>query len=344
MKEPLPWFLLLLLLAVSEVAGSTFLVREGVLQSVWWQALTGHVFLSALAGFGGMAILRASYPKHGSSVFIFFSLFALCIPILGPSGVLCLVCFFRYWGTATIPMSIGIVNDPEYGRGGRAHSFQYHSGDIHSLVSNASISDVQRMQALFKLQSLQSRQTTRAFRTLLTDDSEDLRLVAFGLLDKTEKAIFSRVYQELSFLDKAVNEKVEHWRQLAYTYWELVYQQAVVGDVLTFAIDQVRMYVKDVLCQDEQDGGMWSLLGQVHLHGKDYGQARHCFSRALVCGLPESRIVPYMAEVLFHQREFSDLQILLSIQTSLMDVAALQPVLEYWGEGKSVIEAHGVHV
>ena len=131
---------------------------------------------------------------------------------------------------------------------------------------------------------------------------------------------------------------------MLFRSWELVYQQAVVGDVLTFAMDQVRMYAKDVLSQDDRDGGMWSLLGQVSLYGQDYDEARHCFSQALVCGLPESRIVPYMAEVLFHQREFSDLRILLSIQTSLMDVASLQPVLEYWGGGKPVMEAQGVHV
>ncbi len=323
-----------------------FLVSEGWLQLWWWQALTGHVALSGLAGLGGMLVLRANYSRQGLSVFIFFSLFALCIPVLGSLGVFCLVVCFRYWGKVTTSVAIGTVVDPGFRRGGRAHDPQYHSGDVHSIVSTASISDMQRMQALFKLQSLQSRQTTQTFRSLLTDKSEDLRLVAFGLLDKTEKTIFSRIHQELTLLNKAVDDehKIEHWRQLAYTYWELVYQQAAVGDVLSFAMDQVCVYATEALFQEERDGGMWSLLGQVNFQAKDYEVARYCFSRALTCGLPESRIVPYMAEVLFTQHDYSNLQILLSIQTSLMDLAALQPVLEYWGLPKPSTEAPGVLV
>jgi hypothetical protein len=346
LKKALPGLLLLLLITVSETVGSVFLVSEGWLQLWWWQALTGHVALSGLAGLGGMRVLRANYSTQGPSVFIFFSLFALCIPVLGSLGVLCLVGYYRYWGTSTASVAIGTVMDPGFRRGGKAHDLQYYSGDVHSILSTASISDMQRMQALFKLQSLQSQQTTHTFRSLLTDKSEDLRLVAFGLLDKTEKTIFSRIHQELTLLNKTVDDenKIEHWRQLAYIYWELVYQQAAVGDVLDFAMDQVRVYATEALFQEERDGGMWSLLGQVNFQTKDYEVARYCFGRALTYGLPESRIVPYMAEVLFAQRDYSNLQILLSIQTSLVDLAALQPVLEYWGVPKPSMETSRVLV
>ncbi len=287
-----------------------------------------------------MMVLRLNYPTQGWSVFLFLSLFALCIPVLGPMGVLGLVGCFRYWRKTTPSVAIGRVTDTGFRRGGRAHDLKYYTGDIQSILSASSISDMQRIQSLFKLQSLQSRQTTKIFRSLLTDKSEDLRLVAFGLLDKTEKTIFSRIHQELTLLDKAVDDehKIEHWRQLAYTYWELVYQQAVVGDVLVFAMDQVRVYATEVLFQEERDGGMWSILGQVNFQANDYDVARYCFSRALTCGLPESRIVPYMAEVLFTQGDFSNLQILLSIQTSLADSATLQPVVEYWGNSQSSLE------
>ncbi len=293
-----------------------------------------------------MMVLRINYPTQGRSVFLFFSLFALCVPVLGSMGVLGLVGCFRYWGKATASVAIGRVTDPGFRRGGRAQGLKYYTGNIHSILAASAISDMQRIQALFKLQSLQSRHTTKIFRSLLTDKSEDLRLVAFGLLDKTEKTIFSRIHQELTLLDKAVDDehKIEHWRQLAYTYWELMYQQAVIGDVLVFAMDQVRVYATEVLFQEERDGGMWSILGQVNFQANDHDVARYCFSRALTCGLPESRIVPYMAEVFFTQRDFSSLQILLSIQTSLGDSATLQPVLEYWGSSQSSLESSRVLV
>lgn len=331
---------------MSETVGSVFLVGEGWLQLWWWPALTGHVALSGFAGLVGMIVLQANYPTQSRSVFIFFFLFAFCIPVLGSLGVLCLVGCFRYWGTSTASVAIGTVMDSGFRRGGRAHDPQYDSGDIHSILSTASISDMQRMQALFKLQSLQSRQTTQTFRSLLTDKSEDLRLVAFGLLDKTEKTIFSRIHQELTLLNKVVDDehKIEHWRQLAYTYWELVYQQAAVSDVLIFAMDQVRVYVTEVLIQEERDGGMWGLLGQVNFQAQDYDVARYCFSQALTCGLPESRILPYMSEVLFHQRDFSNLQILLSIQTDLVELAVFQPLLEYWEIPMLSKETRGVLV
>ena len=318
---------------MSEACGGLFLITEGWLPLWWWQTLIGYVALSGVAGLSAMMVLRDNYLKQRVSVFLFFSLFALCIPILGSLGVLCLVGCFQYWGISSSSVAIGTVKDSGFRRGGRAENPQYYSGDIHSILGAPLINDMQRMQALFKLQSLESRRTTQAFRSLLTDKSEDLRLVAFGLLDETEKTIFSRIHRELTLLEKANDEehKIEHWRQLAYAYWELAYQEAVVGDVLDFALAQVGVYATEVLFQVERDGGMWSLLGQVNFQAKEHEVAKYCFSRALTCGLPESRIVPYMAEVLFAQGDYSDLKILLSIQTNLVDSAALHPVLEYWG-------------
>ncbi len=312
----------------------------------WWHVFASHVLLSLLVGLGSAMVLKVSYPADGKAVFGFCSIFALCIPILGSLGVAALVGIFRYWGTTEISVDIGTVREATFRRGGRAHGLQYYSGDLHAILSTSSINDTQRMQALFKMQSLQSRKTTETFRTLLTDKSEDLRLVAFGLLDKTEKSIFSRIHRELSLVEDCEDDdqKIEHWRQLAYTYWELVYQQAAVGDVLSFALDQVRGYTTEVLFHEDRDGGMWSLLGQVNIQARDYEVARYCFSRALTCGLPESRIVPYMAEVLFSQRDFANLKILLSIQTSLDDVASLQPVLEYWEGTASSMEPNRVLV
>ena len=332
--------------AASEIAGTAVLLREGVLQLWWWHACAGHVFLSLLVGLGSAMVLHVAYSTHGKAVFKFFSVFALCIPVLGSLGVVCLVGIFRYWGKAEASVDIGTVSEAAFRRGGRAQDLKYYSGDLHAILSTSSINDMQRMQALFKMQSLQSRQTTETFRALLTDKSEDLRLVAFGLLDKTEKSIFSRVHKELTLLDTCEDDdqKIEHWRQLAYTYWELVYQQAAVGDVLNFALDQVRGYTTDVLFHEERDGGMWSLLGQVNIQAQDYEVARYCFSRALTCGLPESRILPYMAEVLFSQRDFSGLKTLLSIQTSLDDMTSLQPVLEYWEGTVSSMEPSRVLV
>ncbi len=293
-----------------------------------------------------MLALRTSYSTQAWAVFLFFSLFSLCIPLLGSVGVLCLVGCYYYFGKSSTRVTIGRVSDSGFRRGGRAHDTQFSSGDIRSILTGSSMSDMQRIQALFKLQSLHSRHTTNILRSLLTDKSEDLRLVAFGLLDKTEKTIFARIHQELTLLKNVVDDehKIEHWRQLAYTYWELVYQQAVVGDVMAFAIDQVRVYATEVLFQEERDGGMWTLLGQVNFIAEDHEVTRYCFSRALTCGLPESRIVPYMAEVLFTQRDYANLQVLLSIQTSLDDLATLKPVVEYWGMPQPCMETADVLV
>ena len=291
-----------------------------------------HVGLSLATGWIAAHLLRDLYPAHLWSLRGFWGTLALCVPGLGALGIFGLLFLYRYGKFAKEPLGVRQVKDPGFRRDGPGQQLRYAIGDIQSVLTTSTISDTQRMQALFKMQSLQSRQTTRILQSLLLDKSEDLRLVAFGLLDKTEKSIFSNIHRQLKFLSQAVGkaEKIECFRQLAYTYWELVYQDAVKGDVRVFAFNQVRMYASHVLFEEERDGGMWSLMGQVNLSLQDLEIARFCFSQALTCGLPESRVIPYMAEVLFLQREYAALQVLLSIQSSVVDFPAFSTILRYW--------------
>ena len=150
----------------------------------------------------------------------------------------------------------------------------------------------------------------RSVREMLSDPSDDLRLVAYGILDAREKSINARIHaamQRLAQLPPA-RERAALERQLADLYWELVYQGLVQGDLRDHALAQVRKHLDQALSLDPEDAALWSLSGRLAAQEGGYDEAQRAFERARLFGLSEARVLPYLAEVAFRLRRFDEVR------------------------------------
>ena len=95
------------------------------------------------------------------------------------------------------------------------------------------------------LQYVSGRTASPLLRTVLSDPSEDLRLLAYGMLDTLEKRVNRSIDAELSALRAAQAEEgsaglgaLESAQRLSDLYWELIYQELVQGDLRKHAIKE----------------------------------------------------------------------------------------------------------
>ena len=299
-----------------------------------------HVMMSVAVGLLGKDSLPKKYQQSPQSVVIFFVGLTMFIPMLGAIAVLSLVVMTNYFFVGTAKVDIQEVHESRFTGVGRAETQQFNSGELQSRFSAKSVQTEARLDALGKLQGFETHQINTTVRGALQDQADDIRLVAFGILDKKEKAINARINQELGLYQKSVDEaeKLTHLRDLAYAYWELVYKEIVEGDILLYALEQAMHYNTSVLALMPQDAGMWALKGQISLRAQQSNQAREAFTHALHYGIPETRVVPYLAELAFQRKEFEELSSLFHQCTMLSEVAILNPLLKYWNTHRGVTQ------
>lgn len=211
----------------------------------------------------------------------------------------------------------------------------FRSGQVRGRLSDKSAALDVRLQALTAVQDAPARTTGELLRDLLADPLEDLRLLAYGLLDGKEKAITQRITTEREALKKLDAERdrsdvIATNKRIAELYWELIYQHLVQGDLLTFTAQEAYAHAEAALLIDNQDFGLWFLLGRIGLARNDLQGASEAFDIALTHGFPRERALPYLAELRYRQRKFSDVLMVVGELQQQRNAPMLEPVLRYW--------------
>ena len=59
-------------------------------------------------------------------------------------------------------------------------------------------------------------------------------------------------------------------------------------------------------------------------------KAQADYYKALSLGLPDTRVVPYLAEIAYEQRKFDEVKRLLQSLSDWQSLPKLQPVIKFW--------------
>jgi len=174
---------------------------------------------------------------------------------------------------------------------------------------------------------------------MLADPLDDIRLLAYGILDSREKQLTQRILAERAKLDGKNQPRAvgDAWRlankTLAELYGELIYENLVTGDVYRNAAEQADAYARAALEADPDDAALWRLRGRLALDAQDCDAAQMLLQRAIDRGFPRERMLPYLAETAYVRRDFGRVRQLLAQIDARSALPTLQPVLAYWQPG-----------
>lgn len=213
-----------------------------------------------------------------------------------------------------------------YGRGAR----------LKAELQNADLDTSFRMTALLAMQSMPARTVSPLLQSMLADPLDDIRLLAYGILDNREKGLTQRILAERAKLDgksqpaATGDERREANKALAELYSELIYEHLVKGDVYRNAADQADAYAAAALEDDPADASLWRLRGRLALDQRNLDAADEMLQRAIDCGFPRERMLPYLAEVAYLRQDYPRVRALLAEVERRGTLPTLQPVLDYW--------------
>ena len=269
-------------------------------------------------------------------------LMAVCsyaVPVAGFVGVVVGVIVLRVYRRPARNTAFEAVHMPEFDQHQHRQTSFRHAG-LRSFLGNNQAPVESRMRAMAALQYTPGRTASPLLRSSLSDPSEDLRLLAYGMLDTLEKRINSAIDTELDALQAAQKAEgqnasgprtLEAAQRLSDLHWELIYQELVQGDLREHAIGESLRYCEWVLQAQPEHAPLHLRRGRL-LHAQGHlAEAAEAYTRARAAGAPATRVLPYQAELCFDRKDFLQARALVRELQPWNALPRLQPMVDYWG-------------
>ncbi|MGO4154891.1 tetratricopeptide repeat protein [Cupriavidus sp. YAF13] len=261
-------------------------------------------------------------------------LFAFCFLVPLAGGMVCVgsLLIARLFPGRRPTAGIGLVGLPVFVT--HLISRVTHGGGarLRAQLGNTRAPLPERMTALVAMQSMPARTSSPVLRDLLADSADDVRLLAYGMLDGAEKQLTQKILVELPRLEAAQDdrERGEIHKRLADLYWELIYQNLVQGDVYRYTADQVERHARAALEVDADQAGLWYMRGRLALTRDEPAQARGWLEQAEALGFARERTLPLLAEAAYLERDYAAVRTILLSFDSPSPLPLVRPLLRYW--------------
>ncbi len=324
---------LALLTAVCATLGSIYVLIDSIESTHDLLIFFGlQALSSALLSVVTAAVLPAQWRKPKAAVYALLFCFGFFIPLFGAAGMLIAVALTLLLPKRWRYEDFSEVAPVAYSPLERDSGTQLRISSLRTALLDTSAPSDVRMRSLVAMHTMPMRIVGPLIRRLLGDASDDLRLVAYGMLDSEEKRINAMIASEQENLEKDTGRmlRANSLRHLAELHWELVYSGLVQGDVRDYAIASALRYLSEALNILREDSGLWMLRGRLLQTGGDFAAAEEAFNLAVSCGLEQARALPYLAELAFARRQFALLRYYIGLIASRQVTPVMAPVVRFW--------------
>jgi hypothetical protein len=189
------------------------------------------------------------------------------------------------------------------------------------------------MQSLLTLQAVPNKVSNPILEDLLGDSTDDVRLVAFGMLDSEEKKISKKIRAETSILEDnlSTEQRYDCLRHLTELNWELVYASLAQGELRRHILGQARHYADAALALGIPPGsGLVFLRGRILLEQGDIVGAEAAIRQSIALGQSTTSALPYLAEMAFLRRDFSAVRQFMQQVSKLNLASHTRAIEDFW--------------
>lgn len=283
------------------------------------------------------AVLFPALPGHyrsqrSATLALLFAL-GFMAPIVGPLGVVLLVRWnLAGRGSGTQEQPLQILTPPE---------FDLRSKEVDRTAQSAirarlarHVPEQLRMQSLLTLQAVPQPVANPILVDLLSDESDDIRLVAFGMLDAKEKALSKLIQGEQEKLASAQTDGQRYacLRNLADLHWELVYASLAQKELRQHMLETALSYVRQArqFPEADHDAQLTRLEGRILMAMGSFPEAQAALQRSLTLGQPKTSVVPYLAELAYLMGDYVRVRQLLQELSDQQVKPAMRILIDLW--------------
>ncbi|OUS24831.1 hypothetical protein A9Q98_13115 [Thalassotalea sp. 42_200_T64] len=201
-------------------------------------------------------------------------------------------------------------------------------GGLGEIIRHAADPEKRQM-AVMALNNVTERDAIPLLKIALRDIDDDVRLLAYARLDQLENEITHQINQYQVLLDSEdLQTQTTYHRLIAEQLWELSYLGLSEGETQRYHLEQALVHAQSSL-KNKESTGLRLMLGRIYLALGQYQLAHQAFIAAQAAGEPAKRVLPYLAEVAFLQKRYSQVTSSLA-QLGKTEQSALNQLKEYW--------------
>lgn len=290
-----------------------------------------HTSASLTLARGVWGVLPRHYQQPVGTTQLMLFLLALFVPLVGLVAMLIGVGIGYALPAVTREEPFVMVHSPTFTPVPAATSGGFRQEDLRTLLTSSETSTEMRLQGMLTVRDMPTRFTGSVLREVLGDAVDDVRLLAYGILDQKEKQLTQQIDRAMRLLENANPARAYRLhRRLAELYWELAYQDLVQGDIRDLSLRQSFQYVDRALSEKPDDAGMWLLRGRILMVNGDLEEADKSFRFCVLLGMPASRVNPWLAELALWRGQYRQVRELMSDIADDAKFTSLDKAVRYW--------------
>jgi hypothetical protein len=168
-------------------------------------------------------------------------------------------------------------------------------------------------------------------RRAIEDPDEDVRLVAYAVLEAKSREADRRLHETSRALEAAPPERrADLHHRLAAEHWDLAWLGLAQGEHLAHVLEEARRHCLAALADEPRRASLHFLLGRVELRMGEPARAEAALEGAVGLGFPEEISRPYRAEAAFLRRRFDLVRAHLSALPAAGGDPAVERLRRYW--------------
>jgi tetratricopeptide (TPR) repeat protein len=290
----------------------------------------GFLVLHGAASIAGgalmTALVRRRYRRRPWWTFLLFFGFCLFIPVLGLAGLLLAVWpgivlerharreAYQRVDVPELPFQpLKVQQQPIYGKAGMI-SVLRHAQDPE-----------RRIKALIATRQMTSQEAIPVLKEALRDPVDDVRLLAYSMLDAKEEEINTTIRRLLERIEHvSADQRQKLHERISNCYWELAYLGLAQGEVLRHALEQALSHLEQALEAGADEPALHIQRGRLLMHQQRWDEADRAF-------IPATGVAPYLAEIAYEKKNFQQVAAhLRAMGPSVRRSERLAAVAAYW--------------
>lgn len=293
-----------------------------------------HIFISFIISYIYGSYLQKRYKDKRFNIVFFLFVFNFCLPLIGYIATIIVGKYLVEVHYEKDLKSVEYLDLNLFETSFVQVHRNFGEGLIQTVLLNDYIPTEKKIMALVSISENVSKHNINIIKAGLRSHDDEVRLYAFSILDKLEKDINTKIFQNIlayKEADKESPEKGIFAKELAFLYWELIYYELSEETLLEYLLNEVMKYAIVAKKYLKNDVKIAFLLGRVYMQKKDYDRA--LTELILATELDKEMLpytAPYICEIYFEKHYYKPIKSIMQRTKNLELNTTLYPIVQQW--------------